>query len=268
MGEEMKPIGIITGSGLYELSEVVEPRTEGVSTPFGDVDVTFGKIGGAEVAIIARHNREHRLLPNMINYQANMFALGEIGARAIMATSVVGVTNPTISLARIILFDDLFFIDNRLPDGQLCTIFEEPGAAGRGHLIFEKPFSPTIRNALGDAARSLNIDPILGGTYAHVNGPRFNSRPEIALLRSVGADAVSQTSGPEAVLAGELEIPYQLIGFSIDYANGVSEIPTPPEELERNLALSAEVLPKLIRAGIERLQDKEIAPTGFMYRFE
>ncbi len=261
-------IGVITGSGLYELKELELQEEKTIATPFGDAKVALGSIDGNNVAFIARHGRNHELLPNTINHRANIFALKEAGARAVIATSVMGVVDNLLGLGRVILFDDLYFPENRLPNGETCTMFAAPGDPERAHYIFSSPFSSYIRGVAARAATDLNINHLNGGTYGHVNGPRFNSKAEIRSLQSAGVTAISQTSGPEAVLSGELEIPYQLIGFGIDYANSVSPEPTPIEVLDSNLSLAATVLPALIKYMIQSMDPDEIGFDGILYKFE
>ncbi len=260
-------IGIITGSGLYDLDFIEGRSVEKIATRFGEAEVAVGKVAGVDVAAIARHGKGHRLLPNMINYRANAAALKELGTIAIYATSAVGVLDVEIPLCTAILFDDLYFPENRLPNGDLCTAFVSPGEEGRGHYIFALPFSEEMRKAAEEAARELGVRAINGATYGHVNGPRFNSRSEIEQLRIAGVAAISQTCGPEAVLSGELEMAYQPIGFAIDYANGVSEVPTPIEELNANLESSKELLPRLLESAIRKLKVEKVRPSGSVYRF-
>ncbi|OIO86619.1 MAG: phosphorylase [Candidatus Aquicultor secundus] len=261
-------IGVITGSGLYKLKDLELKEEKTITTPFGEAEVSLGSIDGKDVAFIARHGRNHELLPNMINYRANIFALKETGVCAIIATSVMGVVDRLLGLGRVILFDDLYFPENRLPNGEICTMFTAPGGPERAHYIFSSPFSSYIRGLAAKAAADLNINHLDGGTYGHVNGPRFNSKAEIRSLQSARVTAISQTCGPEAVLSGELEIPYQLIGFGVDYANGVSPKPTPIEVLDSNLSLAATVLPKLIKHTIQSLNLDEIGFDGILYKFE
>ena len=142
-------------------------------------------------------------------------------------------------LGSLIVFDDLHFLANRLADGSLCTLYDTPGDPRRGHWIFEGPFSE--ERARG-AARGRAGQPAWpsrdGGCYGHVDGPRFNTRAEIRSLALAGVTAVSQTAGPETVLCGEAELPYALLGYATDYANGVTEEPTPVEELLRLIGAS------------------------------
>jgi len=107
-----------------------------------------------------------------------------------------------------------------------------------------------------------------GGCYGHVDGPRFNTRTEIAALRAAGVTAVSQTGGPEAVLCGEAELPYALMGYATDYANGVAAEPTPVEELIRLMGESTETFASVLLAVLPRLDAAELSPPGVVYRFE
>ena len=123
-----------------------------------------------------------------------------------------GSLDPELELGTLIVFDDLHFLANRLPDGSLCTLHTEPGAPGRGHWIFDRPFSEPLRRALLDGAREAGCAVRDGGCYGHVDGPRFNTQTEIRMLMQAGVTAVSQTAGPETVLAGEAKLPYALLG--------------------------------------------------------
>ena len=262
----MIDIGIITGSGIYEFAEAQESRV--LRSHFGEAEVAVFRVGPWTVGGIARHGRSHYHLPHTIPHQANLTSLKQLGARAVLATTSVGVVDPNVPLGSPILFDDLYFPDNRLPNGEPCTIFAEPGDPERGHLIGSEPFSPRLRRKMELAAEDLGIQATIGGVYAHTNGPRFETRAEIKALSSAGVAAVSQTCGPEAVLAGELELPYGLVGFPVNYATGVAE-PEPKEELDRLLELSAKVLPRLVLRTVEMLEDKDLAfDHGYVYRFE
>ena len=107
-----------------------------------------------------------------------------------------------------------------------------------------------------------------GGCYGHVDGPRFNSRAEIRSLALAGVTAVSQTAGPETVLCGEAELPYALLGYATDYANGAAPEPTPVAELLRLIDASKEVLARVIAAALPRLAEAALEPAGVMYRFD
>ena len=168
------------------------------------------------------------------------------------------------------VFDDLHFISNRLPDGSLCTFFTEPGDPQRGHWILHGgPFSDGLRKALLAGAGAAGHPARDGGVYGHVDGPRFNTPAEIAQLAACGVSAVSQTGGPEAVLCGELELPFALVGFVTDYANEVIPgEPTAVETLGRLMASSTAVFSEVLSAAVTRLAAEAPVPVGTMFRFE
>jgi 5'-methylthioadenosine phosphorylase len=258
-------LGIIGGTNAGLALEAAQTRE--VASAWGRVPVEMGRIGGTEAAFVRRHGARHERLSSAVEHRANIAALAKVGAGAIVGTTVCGVVDPAMSLARAILFDDLYFPDNRLPDGSPCTFFAEPSDPARGHLIWDRPFSPWLRAALAEAAARAGVALESRGTYAYALGPRFNTRSEIAAFSAVGATGVSQTAGPEAVLAAELEIPYALLGFGVDYANGVSAWPTPVAELDANIAAS-----KTAFAGVLGELASGFEPggfdTGFVYRME
>jgi len=257
----MVDLAVISGSGFYDFPGLKIAEEKNVSTRYGDVTVPTGNWGNKKIAFIARHGTGHSLLPNMINYRANLLALKALDARAVIATTVCGVLDASIPLAKPVVFSDLYFPENRLPDGPLCSIFDDRGSPERGHLIFARPFSNDLRKQVIEAAD----EPLTEAVYAHVNGPRFNSKPEIRALRK-HASFISQTAGPEIVIAGELEIPIALLGFGIDYANGVSDPSTPVEVLRSNLLKSKGIFLSIIKKMLKNYEIPEFE--GFIYRFD
>ena len=153
-----------------------------------------------------------------------------------IGVTVCGAVDPSVPLGSLIVFDDLHFLANRLADGSLCTLYDTPGDPRRGHWIYEGPFSEACARAARGVRGTAGVPARDGGCYGHVDGPRFNTRAEIRSLALAGVTAVSQTAGPETVLCGEAELPYALLGYATDYANGVKEEPTPVEELLRLIA--------------------------------
>jgi purine nucleoside phosphorylase len=264
------PIAIITGSGNHALPGFESAESPVCDTPFGSVEVSSGHFAGAEVLHISRHGAGHVRLSNQVTHRANVWALRELGATAVIACTACGATDPGLQLGSLVVFDDLHFPSNRMPDGSLATFFLEAGNHARGHWILHGgPFSAEIRTALlaatgetGHAARD-------GGAYGYVDGPRFNTPVEIAQLAACGVVAVSQTAGPEAVLCGELELPYALIGFVTDYANEVRPgEPTPVTELIRLLGASAGVFADVLEAAVTRLAVEPVRAAGTVYRFD
>ena len=138
----------------------------------------------------------------------------------------------------------------------------------RGHYIFEKPFSASLRGAVFEIAHRHRMNIVVGGTYGQVNGPRFNSQIEMASLSRSGVQAISQTAGIEVILAGELEIPVVLVGFGVGYANRVKPEPTTEPVLRDNLSLSREQLTGLaLTVASEANLDSIRFDQGFIYRF-
>jgi purine nucleoside phosphorylase len=255
-------LGIITGSGTYALPGIETSDLEIVPTRYGDAEVTRGSFAGADVLHISRHREGHERLSSQVTHRANVAALQELGAQAVLAVTVCGATDPSLSLGELVVFDDLHFLANRLADGSLCTLHDRPGEPGRGHWVFEDPFAPELRSALLGGTRHEGHAVRDGGCYGHVDGPRFNTKAEIRSLRAAGVTAVSQTAGPETVLCGEAGIPYGLLGFVTDYANGVADEPTPVETLMRLLRASGETLASALAAAVVRLDLDAIAPVG------
>ncbi len=244
------PIGLITGTGLYALEGLEDGRSEAVETRYGAVEVTRGVLEGVPVAHVPRHGVGHARLSNQVNPRATVAAIAACGARALVSTTVCGAVDASLELGSLIVFDDLHFPSNRLADGSLCTLFTEPDIPGRGHWIYERPFGPSVRAGLVAGARAAGLEVRDGGTYGHVDGPRLNTVSEIAQLAAAGVAAVSQTGGPETVLAGEARLPFALVGFVTDHANGVTEELTPAETLARLFGESAGHFQRALRASL------------------
>ncbi|MBJ7519280.1 MAG: MTAP family purine nucleoside phosphorylase [Solirubrobacteraceae bacterium] len=261
-------IGILTGSGTYALPGLEVRSADLVRTLYGSALVTEGLLAGVEVLHVSRHRDGHERISSQVTHQANIAALRERGADAILAATVCGACDPEVPLGSLIVFDDLHFLANRLPDGSPCTLHTVPGAPGRGHWIFEDPYAPPLRAALVDAARASGHEVRDGGCYGHVDGPRFNTKAEIRTLRQVGVTAVSQTGGPETVLAGEAEIPYALIGYATDYANGVAPEATPVETLVRLIQASTATFATTLADAVTRIDPASLAPNGTHYRWD
>lgn len=263
-------IAVITGSRTYALPGFEHAEIEQLRTPFGDTAVSRGEFAGVELLQISRHGPGHMRLSNHVEHRANIWALHELGASAVIGCTACGAVDASLELGSLVVFDDLHFISNRLPDGSLCTFCVEPGDPRRGHWILDGgPFSSGVRRALVDSAAETGHPAREGGTYGHVDGPRFNTPNEIALLAGCGVSAVSQTAGPETVLCGELGLPFGLLGFVTDYANDV--VPgaaTPVSKLIELMGESSAVFADVIAAAVPRLDSAPPAPAGTMYRLE
>jgi purine nucleoside phosphorylase len=261
-------IGIITGSGTYALPGFESEGPESVSTPWGNTQVSRGRFAGAEVLHVSRHHAGHARLSSQVTHRANVAALKALGAEAVIGLTVCGAVDRSIALGSLVCFDDLHFLANRLGDGELCTFFAEPADPLRGHWIFDAPFSAELRACLLEGAAEAGVGVRDGGCYGHVDGPRFNTKAEIRGLAACGVSAVSQTAGPETVLCGEIELPYALLGFATDYANGVDDEPTPVSTLLEMMAASTETFARVLAGAVPRAAAAAPAPAGFVYRFE
>jgi purine nucleoside phosphorylase len=266
------PIAIVTGSGTHSLPGLAAAEPFEVETPFGPVAASRGELAGVEVIHVSRHGPGHRRLSNQVNHRANIWALRDLDATAVIGCTACGAVDASLSLGSLVVFDDLHFSSNRLPDGSLCTFFVVPGDPARGHWILHGgPFSDGVREALVAAAAEAGHPARDGGAYGHVDGPRFNTPTEIAQLAACGVVAVSQTGGPETVLCGELELPFALIGFVTDYANEVVPgEPTPIATLTELMGASPSVFAAVLSAAVVRLAaaDPPPQPGGTMFRLE
>jgi purine nucleoside phosphorylase len=261
-------IGIITGSGTYALPGFEGEGPQPVATPWGEATVSRGAFAGVEVLHVSRHQPGHARLSSAVTHRANIAALAQLGARGVIAVTVCGAVDRSLELGSIVCFDDLHFLANRLGDGELCTFYPEPGDPRRGHWIFENPFSAQLRAALLRGAEVAEVAVRDGGCYGHVDGPRFNTKAEIRGLAACGVTAVSQTAGPETVLCGEAELPYALLGYATDYANGVQDEPTPVQTLIDMMAASTESFARVLAAAAPLAEAADLQPAGVVYRFD
>jgi purine nucleoside phosphorylase len=264
------PVGIITGSGTDALPGFGESEAVTVETPFGACSVTSGDYAGVAALHISRHGSGHVRLSNHVAHRANIWALRKLGATAAIGCTACGAVDPALELGSLVVFDDLHFISNRLPDGSLCTFFTEPGDPRRGHWILHGgPFSEDARRAVVSAAAEAGHSARDRGTYGYVDGPRFNTPAEIAQLAAAGVTAVSQTGGPETVLCGEVGLPFALIGFVTDYANEVRPgEPTPVPTLIELIGKSTGVFADVLSGALPRLDRHPPSPPGTVLRFE
>ncbi|MDI3474943.1 MAG: 5-methylthioadenosine phosphorylase [Thermococcaceae archaeon] len=218
----MVRIAIIGGSGVYDPALLTNVREETVDTPYGSVKVKIGEYNGEEIAFLARHGEGHSVPPHKINYRANIWALYELGVERILSTSAVGSLNPEMKPGDFVVLDQLMdFTKTRnytFYDGD-----ESPhDRKFVAHVDFTEPYCPELRKALITAARELGLSYHPTGTYACMEGPRFETRAEIRALKILGADVVGMTQCPEAALSRELEMCYASVAIVTNYAAGIS----------------------------------------------
>ena len=205
-------IGVIGGSGLYQIDELTDVHETRVDTPFGppsDAIIT-GVLEGAQVAFLPRHGRGHRLNPSEVPYRANIYALKTLGVERIISVNAVGSLREDIAPMDIVIPDQLIDRTRHRPS----TFFERGVVA---HTAFAEPFCPELRHHVHAAASASGARVHYGGTYVVMEGPQFSTRAESELYRSWNAHIIGMTALPEAKLAREAEICYAVVAFVTDY---------------------------------------------------
>jgi 5'-methylthioadenosine phosphorylase len=205
-------VGVIGGSGLYEMPGFKLARELEVKTPFGPPSdkIVLGKLAGVNLAFLPRHGRGHFILPSEINYRANIWALKSLGAEFIFASAACGSLSENIHPGDIVIVDQFIDRTRRRVD----TFF---GNGAVGHLVFADPVCQNLAQLLFEAADKLGLAVHRAGTYVCIEGPAFSTRAESTLYRQWKADVVGMTNLTEAKLAREAEICYATIALCTDY---------------------------------------------------
>jgi len=242
-------LALITGSGFYDLDELQDRDENSIDTPWGQVTVTHANWQGATpVLFLPRHGSDHSIAPHLINYRANLWALQQAGASAIVATAVSGGMAEPLVPGAFCLIDD--FID--FTEGRPRTFFETPGEVR--HTDMSRPYSPELGGLITAAARAIGLPIMPNGVYCATNGPRFETRAEIAMMTAAGGDLVGMTGCPEVVLANELELPYASIGVISNRAVGMAETELSMPEIMQVLADAKTPLRELLGGVVERYE--------------
>ncbi len=205
-------LGIIGGSGLYDLPAFEQPRWVGVASPWGTPsdDILFAEVDGLPIRFLPRHGRGHRIPPSAINYRANIDALKRAGVTDLVSVSACGSLKEDYPPGHFVLVDQ--FIDR--------TFAREKSFFGTGcvaHVSLADPVSPALADEIAKAAKAEKIPLSRGGTYLVMEGPQFSTRAESNLYRQWGCDVIGMTNMPEAKLAREAEICYATIAMVTDY---------------------------------------------------
>ena len=205
-------IGIIGGSGLYDMADVTDRTDVTLTTPFGDPSGPYvlGTLRGKRVAFLARHGAGHRLLPSELNFRANIFGMKMLGVEYILSASAVGSLKEEYKPLDIVIPDQ--FIDRT--KGRISTFFGRGLAA---HVGFAHPFCTLLSRLVSASGRASEATVHVGGTYVCMEGPQFSTLAESKLYRSWGADIIGMTNLQEAKLAREAEICYSTIALVTDY---------------------------------------------------
>jgi 5'-methylthioadenosine phosphorylase len=205
-------IGIIGGSGLYDMAELTDRKEQRVDTPFGEPSAPYltGTLAGKRVAFLARHGAGHRLMPGELNFRANIYGFKRLGVEYILSASAVGSLKEEYKPLDLVIPDQ--FLDRT--KGRVSTFFGDGLVA---HVGFAHPFCPLLSNVAFDAARKAGATVHKGGTYVCMEGPQFSTLAESKLYRSWGMDIIGMTNLQEAKLAREAEICYTTIALVTDY---------------------------------------------------
>ena len=242
-------IGIIGGSGLYEMDGFTDVREVDVPTPFGPPSdrLVVGVLEGRRVAFLPRHARGHRLLPSELNFQANIYAMKTLGVERILSVSAVGSLKEQYAPLHMVVPDQ--FVDRTFK--RASTFF------GRGlvaHVAFAHPFCALLSDVMEHACQTAGATVHRGGTYVCIEGPQFSTRAESELYRSWGMDVIGMTNVQEARLAREAEICYVTLAMVTDYDcwHPDHESVT-ADQIIQNLVRNAAAAKAVLRAALQRV---------------
>jgi 5'-methylthioadenosine phosphorylase len=239
----IKLIGIIGGSGVYEITQKADSCTKKlVQTDYGDVEVSLLEMFGKKVAFIPRHASGHSIPPHKINFRANIDALKNVGVTKIIATNSVGSMNEDMPPGSFVIPDD--FLD--FSQDRVKTFYEDKVV----HIDVTEAYCPSLRDVLAQSG-----EVILGGTYVCTEGPRFETPAEIRMFKMLGGDLVGMTGVPEVTLAREREICYNSICIVSNYASGISPDELTIDEVFEMVAKKEPELLELIYNFIRNVDD-------------
>jgi 5'-methylthioadenosine phosphorylase len=211
-GQRKPVIGILGGSGVYELDGLANARWERVESPFGapSDELLFGELHGVSLVFLPRHGRGHRIPPSEVNYRANIDALKRVGVTDLLSLSACGSLREGLSPGTFVLVDQ--FIDRTF--GRERSFFESGLVA---HVSMAHPVCRRLGEALEEAAREVGVSAVRGGVYLAMEGPQFSSLAESELYQGWGCDVIGMTNMPEAKLAREAELCYASVAMVTDY---------------------------------------------------
>ncbi len=258
-----KIVGVIGGSGLYEMEGLEEVQTISLTTPYGNPSDSFvvGRLEGVKIAFLPRHGKGHRISPSALNFRANIYAMKLLGVQWIIGVSAVGSMKESIHPGDMVIPNQ--FIDRTV--GRPNTFFSD-GIVG--HISFADPVCPVLGQILYEAGKEVRATVQKDGTYLCIEGPQFSTRAESRLYRTWGVDVIGMTNIPEAKLAREAEICYATIAFATDYDCWHEEAADVSiGEVLRILSQSTKIAKSAIRSGVKHLPEKRecICATALKY---
>jgi 5'-methylthioadenosine phosphorylase len=214
----MPKIGVVGGSGLYDIPGLTITDYKKISTPFGDPSDTYliGEFSGREVVFLPRHGLRHHIPPHKINYRANIWGFKELGVERIISISAVGGIGPGIKPGMIVVPDQV--VD--MTKDRESTFYDGDEVV---HIDFTEPYCPELRESVFKAGKKSVVELRKSGTYVCVNGPRLETRAEIKMFLNLGIDIVGMTAMPETVLAREAELCLAGVAVVTNYAAGITK---------------------------------------------
>ncbi|HLC22520.1 MAG TPA: S-methyl-5'-thioadenosine phosphorylase [Candidatus Nanoarchaeia archaeon] len=246
----MIKIGIIGGSGLDDPKLLDNYEVVDVATPYGQPSssLTKGKVNGIDIVILARHGKNHQIMPSNVNYRANIWALKELGCTHILATTAVGSLKEDIAPGHLVFPDQ--FIDRTTKRAQ--TFYDTNRVC---HIPMAEPFCPKLKALCAQTARILAIPHHEKGTVVTIEGPRFSTKAESHMFRSWNADIINMSTVPEVVLAREAGLCYASIAMSTDYDCFREDVtPVTLDEVLCIMKENAEKVKNLIKTIVPKIQ--------------
>lgn len=251
-------IGVIGGSGLYEIEGLTDIQEVTLETPFGVPSDAFitGTLGGAKMVFLPRHGRGHRLLPSEVNYRANIYGMKKLGVEQIISVSAVGSMKEEIVPGHIVIPDQFF---DRTQGKRASTFF---GNGIVGHVQFADPICAGLADILAESATAAGATVHKGGTYICIEGPNFSTRGESNIFRSWGVDIIGMTNLPESRLAREAEICYGTVALATDYDCWHEEHDDVSVEsviaiIKQNVATAREIIKKSVESIVTKRNTRD-----------
>jgi 5'-methylthioadenosine phosphorylase len=260
MSDQIPAIGVIGGSGLYQMEELRDATEHSIDTPFGSPSdvLVGGKLSGRQVYFLPRHGRGHRILPHEINYRANIYALRSLNVRWIISVAAVGSLQEKYAPRDVVLPSQFY---DRTSNRAVHTFFGEGIVA---HVGFAEPISANLRDLIAESTRSLGVTVHNGGTYVNMDGPAFSTRAESEFNHRNGFDVIAMTNLPEAKLAREAEIAFATMAMVTDYdCWKIEEEPVSAQTILSHLVANAETARRVIVDVVPRIPTEPNWPGHF-----
>jgi 5'-methylthioadenosine phosphorylase len=251
---DIKTVGVIGGSGLYEMEELTDVRFVHVETPWGrpSDDFLVGNLGDTRMIFLPRHGRGHRIMPSEINFRANIYGMKKLGVEWIISVSAVGSMKQEIAPGHVVIPSQFFDHTKK----RASTFFGDGIVA---HVSMADPVCSVLSDVLYGASRKSGATTHKGGTYICIEGPQFSSRAESNIYRKWGVDVIGMTNMPEAKLAREAEICYATLALSTDYDcwhDGHADVTV--DKIIETLTKNVELARRIIKEAVPMIPEKRM----------